>query len=100
MPERKVLWIMTPAMLTMMFGLGVVPASGQDRPFQPASSGSQARHANWNSDGAPPPPSMWRGHGGTMWTDHYHRCRKRYGARYDPGTDMVRQGRRRERCQL
>jgi len=100
MHKEKKSWRIITTALTISSSFYALPVLAQKHVLRPASSGTQARHAHWNSDGAPRPPSMWRGHGGTMWAIHYHSCRKRYGVRYDHRTDMVHQGRNKERCTL
>lgn len=93
-------WQVIPTVLVPLVFSVALPASAQDRPFHPSGPGREARYDGWESDGAPRPPRMWRGHGGTMWTDHYRACRKAYGSRYDYRTDTVRRGGSRRRCAL
>lgn len=86
--------------MSLLLGALSAPGAAPDLPFSPTAPGKQVRYYGWNSDGAPRPPAMWRGHGGTMWADHYHACRKRYGAHYSHRTDMVRDGRSLRPCAL
>ena len=93
--------IITAASLSVvLFATTLSPAAAQDRAFHPTAAGREARHDGRNSDGAPRPPGMWRGHGGTMWPVHYQACRKAYGSRYDYRTDIVRRGSNHRRCSL
>ena len=88
----------TIAVSLMALLAGTVAAQAQQ--FRPIKAGTQVRYDGWNGDGAPRPPGMWRGHGGTMWADHYRACRQRYGARYENRSDMVGHGRSARRCAL
>jgi hypothetical protein len=76
------------------------PVVAQRADSKPMAAGTEPRHDGWESDGAPSPPEMWRGRGGTMWADHFHACRKQYGKRYDYSRDMVGKGRKSQRCTL
>ena len=63
----------------------------------PMAAGNQPRPVNWNSDGVPRPPSMWRGQG-ESWQQHYRACRQQHGTSYNRQTDMVTRNGRRSRC--
>lgn len=65
---------------------------------RPMHAGDRPRPADWNSDGAPSPPWMWRGYG-SMWPRHYRACRSRYSS-YDYRSDAYRSHGRRVRCTL
>ena len=88
------------SLMSLLLGAIAAPVVARDSSFSPTAPGKQVRYDGWNSDGAPRPPAMWRGHGGTTWADHYLACRHHYGARYDYRTDMVPHGRSRRRCAL
>ena len=60
-------------------------------------AGTEARYDGWNSDGAPKPPAMWRGHGGSMWADHYRACMKNHPG-YSYRNDAYMEHGRKVRC--
>ncbi|MCF8709218.1 BA14K family protein [Rhizorhapis sp. SPR117] len=76
--------------------LAAPPQDGHSRsmPMQP---GSRERPDNWNHDGAPQPPRMWKGHGD--WAEHYKACKKHYRS-YNYRTDTYMSRGKRMRCQL
>ena len=78
---------------------GAAAGQGPDRPFMPMHAGAETRPDGWDSDSAPRPPAVWRGHGGDRWPAHYRACRQQYPS-YDRRTDTYRRGNRRVRCAL
>ena len=83
---------------TQWHGTSRVGGEHDDRRHQPMRAGSQSRPDNWNSDGAPRPPRMWRGRG-SAWPKHYKACRQHYHS-YDFRTDTIGVNGRRRRCVL